>query len=349
MLNAVSIILFLFFLQAFAASAQNITTIRNPRTFSLNYSSLSIKAMAFSCLAVPELIDDLNCQPAFLPLEKKSKFSANGSISNGYQSLTKGRRILSNDLDSEFINSLFNENRIIEVEMNPSMFFSSSHLSGKYLLAGFQFYSTQRNQADPVLNVFAAESKHWTLQMGNDYQKWFFYGAQLRVTQDKVVQKSFRLIDLGTDSGKDYLKPTSNSRIFVEPGLGFVFGAWKLSLLGANLRAVDDSEVELPENSELQAGAAYSTDLLSGTLDLSMDYKSLSYQETEDQKFHFGTRFRYGVLNMLGGADYYGVSGGIAFALEKIYSGIMYSSSQVPWRKSDDYAQTVYIEIGWQL
>lgn len=362
-------------LSLFVASgslAQNVSTIRNPRTFNLNFAGLSYKALGFSCLTMTDVADDLLCQPAFLPLEKKSRFSANGYISNGYDSLAKGRRILANDLDSDFIASLFRENRVIEVELSPSMLFSSQVFAGKYMLYGFQYYSTQRNQADPILNVFAADSKAWQFQWGKEYGNWFYYGVQLRTSEDTVIKKAFRLVDTGTDAGKNLLKPRKGRRVYLEPGIGFIGHSgssasekgsdsamgmqgsqWKISLFGANLMVneyiEDNAENFYEDKPELQVGASYSTEMFYGLWDLMLDYKSLESDENADHKFHLGSRYRYGVLNVLGGLDYYGASLGILFYLEKIYSGIMYSTSQVPWRSHDDFVQTVYIQLGWQL
>ncbi|MEZ0390790.1 MAG: hypothetical protein ACAH59_01145 [Pseudobdellovibrionaceae bacterium] len=306
--------------------------------------------MAFACLGLTEIPDDLLCQPAFLRKEKKTRFAANGLISNGYQSLAKARRILANDLDAEFMDKLFNEDRIIEVETNPSMFFTSSYLAGKYLLYGLQYYSTQRNQANPELEIFASESRQWIVQGSVDYQRWLFFGLQFRNQQDKIVRKRFRLVDLGTDSGKDLLKPQEYSRLFLEPGVGVVLGDFKFSVLGSGLIVSGDTEGDFPDRPEAQAGAAYEFSLPVGSLELALDYKSLSYEEeSTSDKFHTGARFKYGALNLLTGVDSFGFSGGMLFTVEKIYSGILYSTSRVPWRDSEEYAQTAYIELGWQL
>lgn len=325
-------------------------TIRNPRTFFLNYSSLSVKAMAFSCLALDAIPDDLPCQPALLQLERKSRFVASGSISNGFQSLTKARRILSNDLDAAFLNDLFTKDQIIEVETNPAMLFASRYLSAKYLLYGLQFYSTQRNQSNPELELFASESKQLIVQSSYPLSSHVFVGLQLRSQQDKVVQKSFRLVDLGTDNGKELLKPAEYSRVFAEPGAIVLWNGFKFSVFGANLAvASNDSAGLLPERPEAQWGSSYQMPLYSGSLDLTLDYKSLSYTESNDQKLHSGLRYRYGALSLLAGADSWGLSSGILFSIEKLYAGILYSTSQLPWRRAEEYAQTTYIEIGWQL
>ncbi len=349
-----SIARLLFFgaLFGFASLAQAVsfTTIRNPRTFSLNYSSLAIKSVAFSCLAWDDIPDDLPCQPALLTFQKKPRFVANGSLSNGYQSLAKARRLLANDLDAEFMNDLFSQDRILEVEANASMHFLSQYLSAKYLLYGLQFYSTQRNQANPQVDMLASESKQWVIQTAYPFSDMISVGLQLRSQQDKIVRKSFHLTELGTDNGKDLLQPKDYSRLYAEPGVALSGTNWRLSLLGAGLLVDGDTTEDIDEKAEAQLGASYGFNALSGRFDLSVDYKSLSYTENdESQKLHWGARYKYGVLSLMGGADSWGLSGGLFFSIEKIYSGILYSTSQVPWRKSEEYAQTTYIEMGWQL
>ncbi len=331
------------------ALAVSLATVRNPRTFSMNYQSMAIKSVAFSCLAWDNIPDDLPCQPAFLPLQKKPRFVANGLISNGYQSFAKARRLLANDIDAEFMNGLFTQDKILEVEANASMHFLSQYVSAKYLLYGLQYYSTQRNQANPQLEMYAAESKQWVVQTGYPISQMFLVGLQLRSQSDKIVNKAFRLTELGTDSGKELLKPKEYSRLLAEPGVALNGSNWKLSVLGANLLVDGDNTEEIEEKPEAQVGASYEFPAFSGKMDLSVDYKSLSYTEDPDQKLHWGARYQYGVLSLLGGVDSWGLSGGLFFSIEKIYSGILYSTSQVPWRKSEEYAQTTYIELGWQL
>jgi hypothetical protein len=257
--------------------------------------------------------------------------------------------LLSNDLDSEFLSDLFSQDRILEVEANASMHFISQYVSAKYLLYGLQFYSTQRNQSDPQIDMLATESKQWIVQTGYQFSPIVSVGLQLRSQQDKIVRKSFRLADLGTDNGKDLLKPKDYSRLYAEPGIVLGGSDLKLSLLGAGLLVDGETTDDINERGEAQVGASYGFAALSGRVDLSVDYKSLTYTEEDSQKLHWGARYKYGALSLLGGVDAWGVSGGLFFSIEKIYSGILYSTSQVPWRKSEEYAQTTYIELGWQI
>lgn len=330
------------------SQALSLTTIRNPRTFPLNNSSLSIKAMAFSCLALPQIPDDLPCQPALLQKEKDPRFAINLPISNGYASTVKARRLLANDLDAEFMDSLFKEDKILEVEGNPSLMFSSRYIAAKYLY-GLQYYSTQRNQANPEIQMQVAESKQFILQ--SSYAVWsnVYIGGQFRNQQDKMIQKSFRLVDLGTDNGKDLLKPVDYGRLFFEPGIAATVKDTTLSVFGANIQIAGDRERPINDGAEAQFGISQEISILSGTMNIALDYKSLSYSERDDQKVHFGTRYKYGALNLLAGVDSWGLSGGMLFSIEKLYAGILYSTSQIPWRSSSDYANTTYIELGWQL
>jgi hypothetical protein len=62
-----------------------------------------------------------------------------------------------------------------------------------------------------------------------------------------------------------------------------------------------------------------------------------------------GLLFSYGAMNLGFGLDNRGSSFGVFYVLEKINAGILYSTSQVPWNQTDYYAQTVYLQAGWQL
>lgn len=116
----------------------------------------------------------------------------------------------------------------------------------------------------------------------------------------------------------------------------------------ANLGYIENPSDEFQHPTEPEVGLGVSPELPFGKLDLMLDYKSLSYDENEE-KIHAGILFGFGAMSLGAGVDNYGGSTGIFYSLEQINAGILYSTTQLPWRKDDYYAQTVYVQVGWQL
>ncbi len=54
-------------------------------------------------------------------------------------------------------------------------------------------------------------------------------------------------------------------------------------------------------------------------------------------------------MNLSFGLDNNGVSLGIFYGLEQVHSGILFSTTQLPWKEDDYFAQTVYLQAGWKL
>src|SRR6476620_3167637 len=72
---------------AFAQSAPELTTTRNPRAGELYSSSLLEKAMGHACLGLAPLADAMACNPALNHRATRRELSLSGQLANGYSNL----------------------------------------------------------------------------------------------------------------------------------------------------------------------------------------------------------------------------------------------------------------------
>lgn len=296
--------------------------------------------------------DGLPCNPAWTPLAAKSKFGATAQLSNGYATLTNVQKLLDGKITQELIDSLFAQGKILQLEALLDLTFQSKYLSGKYTPLSVKGFSVVRNEANPDVDLYAVEEKGFTFHSGYEVFSGFFAGIQVRLISQKSIKQRFKLVQLGTQQGQELLKPKEQTLTYIEPGIGYLFsGTWRprFSILVANLGFTSNEVSEFKIPAEPQVGFAISPLVTWGEFDFTLDYKSLSYEESAAEKFRLGGLYRFGSMNLSAGIDSAGVSGGIYYELDKVNAGIFYSTTQFPNPKGGFYTQTVYVQVGWQI
>lgn len=309
------------------------------------------KGLANACLTIL-VPDGIQCNPALNPLIKKSTLGAELQLSNGYSSLENLRKLLDGKVSQELTDTLFSQGKIIQIEANADIFFQSKYLSGLYTPLSVKGFSVVRNEANPDVDLYAIEEKGLTFQSGYEVFNNLYAGVQLRALNRKFIKQRFKLVALGTQAGQDLLKPKEQSVTYIEPAMTYFFSQdWRprVSILGSNLGFVSKKYDELPEPAELQLGFGISPPMYWGDMDLSLEYRSMSYEESDLKKLRFGMLYHFGSMYLSGGIDSNGISGGVYYALEKINAGIVYSTTQLSNQGESFYTQTVYVQLGWQL
>ena len=336
----------------FASAKDTLSFSRNARTFETIQSSLLTKSLAHSCLALTKMPDGLPCNPAFVGFDSGARLGAEALMSNGYSTLDKMRKLLAGEVSQDLINALFSEERVLQIEANAEIQFVSKYLNARYTPVTLKYFSTVRNVANPDVELYAVQEDNMTFQGGHRIFADLYGGVQLRRVTRKFVRQRFKLLDLLTEQGKDRLKPKEQSAFYVEPGLAYLFPiAWKprIGAFLSNSGFEDTHYADLPTNMETQFGFAISPPFWVGTLDLTADYRSMNFEEDETERWRFGALLHYGAMHLGAGVDANGVSSGVYFGIQQINAGIMYSTTRVPWRSEDFYAQTVYLQVGWQI
>jgi hypothetical protein len=347
----ISFIIALFALKAHA-DPSSLSFSRNARTFETQHSTLVTKGLANSCLTVPIIPDGLPCNPAMTPLNPKASLGAEIQLSNGYSGLDNVRKLLDGKITQELVDTLFSEGKIIQIEANADVSFHSKYLNGLYTPISVKGFSIVRNEANPDVDLYAIEEKGFTFQSGYEALPDFYIGAQIRAFDRKFIKQRFKLAVLGTDAGKDLLKPKEQTVTFIEPGLTYFFGKeWKprVSLFVANTGFISEKFDELDEPVETQFGFGISPPVTWGEFDLSLEYRSMTYEETAVKKIRFGALYHFGSMYLSGGIDSNGISGGVFYSLDKINAGIVYSTTQLINQQENFYTQTVYVQLGWQI
>ncbi len=351
---ATIIFLCAFFCSSFCfAQVSNLAFSRNARTFETQQASLVSKSMAFACLSLEVVPDGLPCNPAFTPLRKSAIFGVEGLLSNGYSTLSTMQKLLAGTIDQDLVNALFGPERVLQIEANAELDLVSHFLNARYTPASVKYFSVVRNEANPNVDLYAVQEDNFILQSGTEILKGFYAGIQIRNINRKFVKEQFSLLILSTDQGKLLLTPHNQQATYIEPGIAYVYDSlWRprISAMIANLGVQRGDFTNLIEPIEGQYSLGMSPPLPWGKLDLEVDYRSMTYDEPGiGQRLHFGGLYHFGAMNLSGGIDYNGISGGIFYGLQQINAGITYSTTRVPWRSEDYFTQTVYVQFGWQI
>lgn len=325
---------------------------RNARSFETLQSSLLVKGMAHACLSMTLIPDSLPCQPAYTPFTKKSMLGMEVLLSNGYANLTNVQKLLDGRVSQDLVDTLFSNGQILQIEANADILFRSRYLNGRFTPATVKGFSVVRNEANPDVEIFAVEEKGFTFQSGAEIFENLYAGAQVRILSRKFIRQRFKLVELGTPAGKDLLKPKEQSATYFEPGLSYIFPVpWRprFSLLVANLGSVSQEFQEFSVPVDPQLGFGISPPVYWGDLDLSLEYRSLSYEESDLEKLHLGSLYRFGSMSLTSGIDANGLSAGVFYALDQINSGIIFSTTRFVKADTEFFTQTVYVQLGWQI
>ena len=335
-----------------SAPAANLAFSRNARTFETVQSSLFVKSVAHACLGLIEVPDGPPCNPAFVPLQARARLGAEFLLSNGYPALQKMQQLLRGDIDQNLVDTLFSNQRVLQIEGNAELNFYSKFLVSRYAPVSVKFFSVVRNEANPLIDLYAVQDQSMLLQTGYKIGYGFSVGAQARQIQRKFIRRQFKLLDVATQTGRDRLKPKEQSLLYFEPSLGYKSSTtWPLTagLMLVNLGTASVVYDELNEESQVQAGIALGAPIPYGQFRVMVDYKNLAPNEQESEKFRVGAMYSFGAMNLGAGADYNGLSWGLYYGVQQIHAGIMYSTTSTPWTNSDFYTQTVYLQVGWEI
>lgn len=346
-----SVFLLFFFVSCFAR-ASDLAFSENARTFESQHATLLVKSLAFACLGLFEVADGVPCNPAMTSKATKGSLKAQGLLSNGYSTLSTTRQLLNGTPDQNLVNDLFNDQRVLQAESQIDISFTSKYINSSYSPFTTRYFSVVRNDADPDVDLFAVQEQIFLLQSGVSLGD-FDFGVEFRQSTWKFIKQRFELLSLATPEGMAALQPQTQTAYFVQPAMNYnIPNFWdaRVSAYLVNLGYVNQHYDNFNHPVELQMGFAISPPVWYGKLDLLVDYKSLSYEETDaGEKIHFGALYRYGAMNLAFGLDNNGVSTGIFYGLEQINAGILFSTTKLPWKEDDYYAQTVYVQVGWQL
>lgn len=348
------LILINIFLFSFSAQSQtsSLAFSRNARTFETQHSTLVTKSLANACLSMRIIPDGLPCNPAMVPFNSKPTLGLELQLSNGYSAIDNVKKLLDGKITQELVDTLFSQGKIIQIEANADLYFHSKYLTGSYTPVSIKGFSVVRNEANPDVDLYSVEEKGFTFQTGYEIYNNLFVGLQLRALNRKFIKQRFKLVALGTQAGQDLLKPKEQSVTYLEPGMTYFFSKdWKprLSAFVANLGTVSQKYDEFPEPTDGQLAFGISPPFTWGDLDLSLEYRSMTYEENDLKKLRLGALYHFGSMYLSSGIDSNGISGGVYYSLDKINAGIVYSTTQLVNQGESFYTQTVYVELGWQL
>lgn len=343
---------FLFLLKCFNAQSE-LAFSSNSRTFEDINSSLVVKGLAHACLTQSNIPDQLLCNPALTPLNKKAGLSAELLLSNGYSNLQSIRSLLSGNFDETTADTFFTKDKVIQIDAGININFYSKFLNGQFNPMSIKAFSVVRNEANPDIDFYSVEESGFTFQSGYEIYEDFFLGLQTRLLDRKYIKSRFKLTALGTQEGREALTPKKQNIILLEPGFSWYSKLdWKprFSIFLANSGFYNTDDESLKKPLDLQFGFGLTPEAWWGDWDLNLDFKSLSYNEKEwYEKIHLGSLYKFGSMYLTSGVDANGISCGVFYGLDKFNAGVLYSTTKYIKDNDNYFTQTVYVQIGWQI
>lgn len=331
-------------------AASDLYLSQNARTFELHQSSLVAKGLAHACLTTPRIPDSIPCNPALLTRAGEPRVGAQAMLSNGYDTLDRVRRLLEGKLSDQMINELFSRERVIQIEGNGEVHFVSRHFAARYTPLTAKAFSVVRNEANPDVELSGVMEKGVSVQGAYAVNRAVSVGVTGRSFSRQFIHRRFQLIELATEAGKNSIKPRKQRGNMFDVASHIALpGRWKprAALMVANIGQIsgDDS---LEEPVDVQGGLGMTVPMGWAEIDFGLDYRGLTYEESWDERLHLGSNLRFGAMNLFAGVDYYGLSGGVFYGLQQVNAGILFTTTQAPWNSNDYYANTVYLQVGWQ-
>ncbi len=340
----------LFFIAALLAGIG--AQARTARTFETIHSTLIMKSMAHSCLALTSLPDGLPCNPAMTPLNQNKNLRGQFLVSDGYNSVKNLKTVVDGEVSQELVDGFFSEERILQIEASTDIMYRSPEMNVQLTPLAIRGFSEIRNESNPDINLYAVEEKGLRFQSGYQFSPDFLLGFQVRVLNRKVVSQNFNLFALGTEAGQGLLEPVHQSILFLEPGATFLLGDdWspRLSVMVANLGYVSRRYPNIPNSVEPQIGFGVTPPTTEGTLDLTVEFRSLTFQESGSDRLHLGALYRVNEFYYSAGIDAHGSSAGVHYEHRHFDTGLIFTTTRTLKEKETFDSNNLYFQIGLQI
>lgn len=321
------------------------------RQFELQSHSLIHKSLAYSCLGLQmPLPDSLPCSPSFLTKRHRPHFYFGGFFSNGFTFLEKAQEILDGKVEQSTVETFFERDQILESEGSLEANVRFHKFGIQYSPLNVRFLSSLKNQVPPLLRLSAVIERGLKAQFGTPLGNNFHFGVQTRLIERQYVIKSFPLTVLGTEEGFPLLTRDFQSALYIEPALSLYFedAPFSPALTGmlANFRVLGEYAPQVDEPMEMQFGISLG---VLKDVRLMADFKSLSYVEEAEQKFHFGVLWKLEPTHLTLGWDAYGMSFGVFTHFHHIMVGSMVSTTWVPGSTDETTRETWHLQMGWRI
>ncbi len=332
--------------------AQNVLSTELPAKFDSLQYSLGARGVGQACLTMSNLGDSVPCQPALLAKRTKGNFMAQAAFGNSYEAIENANHLLNKDVDATFMKSMFEQNRIMEMQANGELVFLAPHFSAQFIPYQISYTSVIRNKSYPVVALHALQSRIWAVQTGWALNEEIAVGAEASFNERKFIHTEFDAFEAAAEDGERFLKPrTQNSALF-EPGIIYSPNlAWrpKLSAKIEGIGHYNHHYDELQDEPGINVGIGATPPLRWGRLELGIDYRKNPNSNYFLESLHAGVSYQFGHMTAVSGLSSTSATAGIMFGLDSIRAGIIYSSTRIPFADDVEYAQSIYSQFGLQI
>lgn len=320
---------------------------QNARTVMTHKSGLVEKSLASACLTI-QIDGQTPCNPAII-LDKESSLNFVLISSNGYQNLSKVSSLFSNEINSEFLDAILGDNTVLQYEGGIELQLISSNFRFSYTPLYMNYLSVTSNRINPTVNIIAHQNSLAKIQYAHSLNTNVQLGIQTRWIDGKVIQKDVPLLELATEEGKNLMSPDNYKAFLIEPSAIYNHSDQIKSTVMISYLGWKSEPYKIFPSPAFDLGISHTSQFEYADLQIEIARKTLIYNENENHKYKLGAQVLMGSMTLASGVDYYGLSFGTYYKIKNLNTGVSYSTTKVPWRSDDVYADTVYLQLGLHI
>ncbi|MGK5090330.1 hypothetical protein WDW86_22515 [Bdellovibrionota bacterium FG-2] len=153
----------------------------------------------------------------------------------------------------------------------------------------------------------------------------FSAGTKLRLIERNYVHAAFSLFEAVTEDPRTLLPSKNQRAIFVDPYFGWHSESmpW-VGLSITNVGVATPRDTLYPEKKDLGIGVGVRPPLAFGILRVGIDAVNLFTAEDFLSRFRLGASYKFGIMELIAGANSNSGTGGLQYSLQVFQVGIVY-------------------------
>lgn len=308
---------------------------RIPSHFLTRELTAGSRALGEVCHSRRQMPDGTVCNPAYLHLSQENALLARIYVGNGYSAISTANKFLFEPLSQQFLQELFQKQSATSLEANLGLAFTARNFSATFSPYRVQYIAEVHNPNLPVVAVSAALERQLTFASGTSLGfvakeiSDFSIGGSLRLVERTFVHNSFSLPQTVTDNPRSLLPVQKQKGIFFEPSLGWsrtVYLPWKFhsAMTVRNLGKAWPYSSLYSELTDLEWGFGIERPFGVGTINLGIDLVNVFRGTSLENRLRAGTSYKFGIMEIMAGANDTALSAGMQFGIQFIQGGIVY-------------------------
>lgn len=278
--------------------------------------------------------DGTVCNPAFLPEVQEGTLLGRVYFGNGYTALSTANQFIYQPITKDFLQELFQKQNVTSVEAHIQLAFVAKYFSAEFSPYRVQYVSEVHNPNLPVIAVHAVVERSLTFGGGfplsviSSSLEDFTFGTRLRLLERDYVHGSFSLFDAIGSDPRTLLPTKTQHGILMDPSIGWISPKmpWKLraSFSVNNVGSVWPADPLYPTLVDMSTGVGVEPPVGFGRWRIGLDLVNVIHGDDLMSRIRFGTSYKFGIAEVMGGFNTNSLTAGLQFGLNFITAGIVY-------------------------